>query len=120
MCLLYWFVCFLYLFVRLLFSFICSFVCFTVCCAFGEEAESSSVHCREEECVGLYIPDDQEISRGLRDIPREKPEGHLEAVYVHYLRWQLHKKNQSEPNSSKEGSDRSLTGDASWDLLSMG
>ena len=36
------------------------------------------VHCREEGCIGLYIPDDQEISRGPRDVPRAKPEGHLE------------------------------------------
>ena len=27
----------------------------------------------------MYIPDDQEISRGPRDVPRAKPEGHLEA-----------------------------------------
>ena len=26
----------------------------------------------------MYIPDDQEISRGPRDVPRAKPEGHLE------------------------------------------
>ena len=37
-----------------------------------------SVHCREEGCIGLYIPDDQEISRGPRDVPRAKPEGNLE------------------------------------------
>ena len=34
------------------------------------------VHCREEGCIGLYIPDDQEISRGPRDISRA--EGNLE------------------------------------------
>ena len=34
-------------------------------------------HCREEGCIGLYIPDDQEISRGPRDVPRAKPEGHI-------------------------------------------
>ena len=36
------------------------------------------VHCREEGCIGLYISDDQDISRGPRDVPRAKPEGHLE------------------------------------------
>ena len=35
------------------------------------------IHCREEGCIGLYIPDDQEISRGPRDVPRAKPEVHL-------------------------------------------
>ena len=34
------------------------------------------VHCREDGCIGLYIPDDQEISRGPRDVPRA--EGNLE------------------------------------------
>ena len=29
------------------------------------------VHCREEGCIGSYIPDDQEISRGPRDVPRD-------------------------------------------------
>ena len=39
-----------------------------------------SEHCREEGCFGLYmyIPDDQEISQGPRDVPGAKPEGHLE------------------------------------------
>ena len=37
-----------------------------------------SVHCREDGCIRLYIPEDQEISRGPRDVPRAKPEGHLE------------------------------------------
>ena len=36
------------------------------------------VHCREEGCIGLYIPDDQDICRGPIDVPRAKPEGHLE------------------------------------------
>ena len=36
------------------------------------------VHCREEGCIGLYILDDQEISRGPRDVPRAKPEGNSE------------------------------------------
>ena len=36
-----------------------------------------SVHCREEGGIGLNIPDDQEISRGPRDVLRAKPEGHL-------------------------------------------
>ena len=35
-----------------------------------------SVHCREEGCIGLYIPDDRENSRGPRDISRA--EGNLE------------------------------------------
>ena len=42
-----------------------------------DEGENVSVHCREEGCIGLYIPDDQEISRGPRDVARAKPEGHL-------------------------------------------
>ena len=37
------------------------------------------VHCREEGRIGLYIPDDQEISRGPRDVPRaiSRAEGNL-------------------------------------------
>ena len=30
--------------------------------------------------IALYIPDDQEISRGPRDVLRAKPEGHLESL----------------------------------------
>ena len=39
-----------------------------------------SVHCREEGCIGLYIPDDREISQGPRDVPRDisRAEGNLE------------------------------------------
>ena len=37
------------------------------------------VHCREEGCIGLYIPDNQEISRGPRNVLWAKPEGHLES-----------------------------------------
>ena len=37
-----------------------------------------AVHCLESGWIGLYIPDDQEISGGPRDVPRTKPEGHLE------------------------------------------
>ena len=35
-----------------------------------------AVHCREEGCIGLYIPDGEEISYGPRDISRA--EGNLE------------------------------------------
>ena len=45
------------------------------------------VHCREEGCIGLYIPDDQEISqgksRGRRDV--QPNISRLEAVYGHSL-----------------------------------
>ena len=33
----------------------------------------SYIHCREEGCIVLYIPEDQEMTQG----PRPKPEGHL-------------------------------------------
>ena len=36
-----------------------------------------SVHCQEEGEIGLYIPDDQEIFRGPRDVLKVKPGGHL-------------------------------------------
>ena len=31
-----------------------------------------SVHCREEGCIGLYIPDDQDISRSPMEISRSE------------------------------------------------
>ena len=35
------------------------------------------VHCREEGCIALYNPDNQEISRGPKDFQSAKPEGNL-------------------------------------------
>ena len=54
------------------------------------------VQCWEEGRIGLYIPDDQEISRGPRDISRaegnlevggdvQPNSSRLEAVYSHSL-----------------------------------
>ena len=34
----------------------------------------------ESGCIGLYIPENQEISRGPRDVLRTRPEGHLEGL----------------------------------------
>ena len=38
------------------------------------------VHCREEGCIGLYIPDDLKISLSPRDVPRASPSGHLSGL----------------------------------------
>ena len=32
-----------------------------------------SIHCLEEGCIGMYIPNDQEISWGPRDVPSVNP-----------------------------------------------
>ena len=47
---------------------------------FSEMKNILYVHCREEGCIGLYIPDNQEISRGPRDVPRDilRAKGNLE------------------------------------------
>ena len=40
----------------------------------GDEVMQCIVHCREDTCIGLYIPNDREISRrqSSRDISRAK------------------------------------------------
>ena len=39
--------------------------------------EMASVNCRDVECIGMYIPDDQKISNGPRGVLKAKPKEDL-------------------------------------------
>ena len=41
-------------------------------------------YCRKEKCIGLYIPDHQEISRGPRDVLKDiwRPQENLEIRFI--------------------------------------